>query len=492
MDDILVIKRGKRAQLFNKEKLLNSMRKAFHGCKQSVTDEQLEEVYQDLTITTGMRTEAIQCQIEKSLMKHGYYDPAKFFIIWRHINYNQNYLSSKVKFIKDYLGSLNAATGSKYDPNANVTEKNLATLNGELFKGEIIRLNRFKLYHKIKELYGEHLADEYIRMLEKHLLYKHDESSIYPYCVAISMYPYLLNGLQGLGGLSARPQNLDSYCGTFVNLVFAVSSMFVGAVATGEYLMYFNYFAEKDLGKEYYKYHDEFRFIGWKFAEILRQTNIPFKELNTVKKLQEAQFESEYLNQLRDEILKDSTRSLTKEELEDWNNHNSKSYSGYELKVGDGTRTIKAYLSQKFQQVVYSLNQPAAARNFQSTFWNISYFDRYYFDGLFRDFRFPDGTEPCWESLSWLQRYHMKWFNKERTKSVLTFPVETMAMLTDGNDLKDEIYADFTAEMYSEGHSFFTYLSDNPDSLSSCCRLRNEVTDNEFSLRIGSCYSNVA
>ena len=73
----------------------------------------------------------------------------------------------------------------------------------------------------------------------------------------------------------------------------------------------------------------------------------------------------------------------------------------------------------------------------------------------------------------------MKWFNKEREKYVLTFPVETMAMLTDGTDIVDKEYADFTSEMWAEGHSFFCYLSDSPDSLSSCCRLRNSLKDAE-------------
>ena len=72
----------------------------------------------------------------------------------------------------------------------------------------------------------------------------------------------------------------------------------------------------------------------------------------------------------------------------------------------------------------------------------------------------------------------MQWFNKEREKYVLTFPVETMALLTNGaDDFADKEYADFTAQMWADGHSFFCYLSDSPDSLSSCCRLRNSLKD---------------
>ena len=60
-----------------------------------------------------------------------------------------------------------------------------------------------------------------------------------------------------------------------------------------------------------------------------------------------------------------------------------------------------------------------------------------------------------------------------------------MALLTDGNDVIDKAYKDLTTEMYAEGHSFFTYLSDNPDSLASCCRLRNQITENVFSFTNG-------
>ena len=149
-------------------------------------------------------------------------------------------------------------------------------------------------------------------------------------------------------------------------------------------------------------------------------------------------------------------------------------------------RTIDKIITDCFEQIVYSINQPTGARNFQSVFWNISYYDKYYFDSIFGEFRFPDGSRPSWPALDWLQRRFMKWFNQERTKAVLTFPVETMALLSKDGDVMDTAYADFTSEMYAEGHSFFTYMSDNADSLASCCRLRNEIQDNGFSYTLGA------
>lgn len=320
----------------------------------------------------------------------------------------------KIKYINKYRTAQNAATGSQFDANANVENKNVTTLAGELSKEDFIGINRLLMCDKLTEMYGKDLANEYLRQLEAHEIYKHDETSIYPYCVSITMYPFLFNGLKGIGGKSVAPKHLQSFCGSFINLVFAIASQFAGAVATPEFLTYMDYFIRKEYGDDYYKNPD-------KVVEI---------SLNP--------------------------------------------------------RTIDKVITEYFQQVTYSLNQPAAARNFQSVFWNIGYFDESYFHGIFKDFVFPDGTEPIWESVNWLQKRYMKWFNAERLKSELTFPVESMSLLNDGDDFVDQDAFDFTAEMYAEGHSFFTYTSDSVDSLSSCCRLRNEIQENEFSYTLGA------
>lgn len=155
---------------------------------------------------------------------------------------------------------------------------------------------------------------------------------------------------------------------------------------------------------------------------------------------------------------------------------------------GRNPETIGDVIDGYFNQVVYSMNQPAAARGSQSVFWNVAYFDSCYFHQLFDGFVFPDGSDLSshWDSVSWLQKRFMKWFNKERTKNLLTFPVETVSLLNDGNDFVDKEWADFVAEMYAEGHSFFTYTSDSVDSLASCCRLRNGIQDNTFSYTLGA------
>lgn len=396
---MLVVKRNKTVQPFDWGKIDLAITKAFHAVNEPIDMDILSDVKDELYFNNIISVEEIQDQIEKALMACDYYNVAKAFILYRQKQAELRTLTNKKQFIRDYAKASNAATGSKYDSNANVTEKNIVTLNGELFKGDIIKVNRTILTDKIREMYGEDLAKEYIRQLESHELYKHDETSIMPYCVAITMYPFLLEGLQPIGGLSAKPKNLDSFCGMFVNLVFAISSQFAGAVATGEFLMYFDYFARKEWGDDYWKREDAIVSLGKEGMEVFNKMGDCI-DLYSNEGIESASKRYQSVDQFMRKV-----RSGENE---------------------DGTRTISRLIEQKFQQIVYSINQPAAARNFQSVFWNISYFDKYYFEGLFGEFVFPDGSKPQWDSLNWLQKKFMSWFNEERTKCILTFPWNSM------------------------------------------------------------------
>ena len=414
ISEIRIVKRDGSKEPFSIEKIKYAVRKAFLSVGSYATDEDLAGVLSRVHVADGMSVEEIQNQVEVALMAERYYTVAKNYMLYRQKHSEDREDREKLNFLVSYCDASNAASGSKYDANANVEKKNIATLIGELPKSNFIRLNRRLLTDRLKELYGKEFSDKYLHLLTNHFIYKNDETSMANYCASITMYPWLLNGTMSVGGNSKAPTNLKSFCGGFVNMVFIVSSMLSGACATPEFLMYMNYFIEKEYGEDYYKRADEIVDLS-------------------VKK-----------------------------------------------------RTIKKVVEDCFQQVVYSINQPSGARNFQAVFWNISYYDKYYFQSIFGEFYFPDGSQPHWESLSWLQKAFMKWFNKERTKAVLTFPVETMALRTENGDVIDEDWGNFTAEMYSEGHSFFTYISDNADSLASRCRLRNEIQDNGFSYTLGA------
>ena len=172
--------------------------------------------------------------------------------------------------------------------------------------------------------------------------------------------------------------------------------------------------------------------------------------------------------------------------VKDWGeDYHNKLEDFVDTEVCLNRKTIKEKIYQYFQNIVYSWNQPAGNRGFQSPFINISYYDSNYWHALFNDFRFPNGSPSSWERVSVLQKLFMQWFNRERTKTLLTFPVESMSLLSDGKDIIDQDYKQFTAQMLSEGHSFFIYLSKNPNALASCCRLSNEIEENVFSFTTG-------
>lgn len=409
-----ITKRDGGKDRFSMDKIMNAIIKAFDSVNEPIDLGNVSKLISRLNIYNNIKVEDIQNQVEEALMAEGFFKVAKSFMLYRQQHTEDRETLERLKFLTDYMQASNAATGSKYDANANVEHKNIATLIGELPKSSFIRLNRKLLTDRIKKMYGKELSDEYIDKLTHHFIYKNDETSLANYCASITMYPWLVGGTSSIGGNSTAPTNLKSFCGGFINMVFMVSSMLSGACATPEFLMYMNYFVGLEFGQDYYKRADEVVDLSLK------------------------------------------------------------------------KRTIDKVITDSFEQIVYSLNQPTGARNYQAVFWNISYYDRYYFDSLFGNFYFPDGSQPDWDGLSWLQKRFMKWFNEERTKTVLTFPVETMAMLTENGECKDKEWGEFAAEMYSEGHSFFTYLSDNADSLSSCCRLRNEIQDNGFSYTLGA------
>lgn len=415
-----VIKRNGSIENFSICKVSSAVKKAFKSCNKEMP-KGLRQILLHTFTTNGdtIGIEEIQNKVEEILMNNKFFDVAKNFILYRERHKNiRDFVRRKEEFINNYKKSSNTANAT-VDDNSNVSYKNIGILNAEIHKEDNIEISRGMITNKLKELFPELDHKSYINDLNHHIIYKHDESSfagaISPYCVSISMYPFLLNGIKGIGGLSAAPKNLDSFCGMYINLIFATSAMYAGAVATSEFFVYFDYFARKEWGDDYYKNPD--------------------KAIS--------------INSLRE-------------------------------------KTIKSQIHQYFQQVIYSINQPAAARGMQSAFVNFSYFDKPFFEGMFGNFYFPDGSQPIWESLSWLQRDFMQWFNAERLRTMMTFPVESFALVFKDGEFIDKDSAEFVAEEYARGHSFFTYISDTIDSLSSCCRLRSKVQTKEFSFTNGN------
>lgn len=413
-----VVKRDGNIEEFNVDKIISAVEKAFKSCNKKMPQylyDMLGALFGTLEGDT-IGIEEIQNKVEDVLMNDKHFDVAKAYIIYRNKHEESRFIRERINYMTNYADSDdNAASSSETDPNANVTQKNVANLDGEVYKTKNRIIQRQRMKDKLNALYPE-VAKQYEKDLNHHIIYTHDEASVPTlkfYCQADSLYPLMVEGVGNIDGVTPTPPNdLQSFSGQITNLTFLLSSQCKGAVAFGEYFIALNYYIIAEFGDKWYE------------------------KLDCVV-----------------------TNSHCKVQ-----------------------RTVRDFIEKAFKQFIYGINQPAGNRSYQSPFTNISYYDHTYFSSLFGEFYYPDGTKPQWEAVDCLQRLFMKFFNKLRTKQILTFPVETMAMVYDPktNDIIDKGYKDFTAEMYAEGHSFFTYISDSADSLASCCRLRNELAENTF------------
>ncbi len=641
------------------------------------------------------------------------------------LNLTTEQLKSLDDFVKEYIQAENAAIGSRYDANANVINKNVITLIGEMVKPLFIQYNRYTRYQQMVKDFGIELADEYIKDIENARIYQHDESHYLPYCLSISLFPFLQNGSKCIGGITERPKHLSSFCGGLINLMNQVAAQVAGAVAIPSLLVCFDFFSRKDYGENYLETHEneikqELQHLiyylnepcsgrsgqcvradttqlwtpsGFKYLHELKVGDECYVwkngkyEIEKIKKLNIYDYNDELLQfsgknyqqtvtpnhrivykkdnidiieiteahnmfghskismpvcanidredyPISDDLLILSTYALTYgniEVLNDYTHYNAmsaltyyvsknrKSYQaiinslntlqitysiksvkksignyddvvaisltptqskeilsiinntkkqvpdlflklssrqaniiikhwsmsgGQELKTTprllqcdnheiadkvqqicllggmgssiierqgiDPKKTIYVYIfSQKFKRVseynkvfyhgkVWCPTTDAGVVIFReenktpyisgnSIFWNVSIFDKLYLEGMYGNFVYPaDSSKVNIDSVMKLQKFFLTWFNKEREKSLLTFPVITCAMVYDKQkQVIDKEFKKMVCEELSQGNGFFVYLSDSVDSLSSCCRLRNE-TKNEFSFTLGN------
>ena len=411
---MIVIKRSGEKQQFDINKIYLAVSKAFKSVQQEVPEYLKSTIHALFSGIDVIGVEEIQDRVEQLLMHDNHYRAAKSYILYREKHKEARFIKERLDYMDKYSQSdSNAASASETDANANVTQKNVANLESEVYKTTNRVIQRQRMKDKLYELYPE-VAKQYEEDLNHHIIYTHDEATtpvVKQYCMAVSLYPLMIEGVGNIDGVTPGPPNdLQSFSGQITNLAFLLASQCKGAVAFGEYFIVLNYYVRMEFGNHWY--------------------NI----LNTPAS-------SDICN----------------------------------IK-----RTVKDSIIKAFKQFVWGINQPAQNRAYQSPFTNISYYDKTYYDSLFKDFYYPDGTQPTWKEIDILQRMFMKWFNQLRLKQVLAFPVETFAMVHDGKDIVDKEYKNLCAEMYSEGHSFFTYISDSADSLASCCRLRNELAENTF------------
>ena len=418
---MIVIKRDGNKEKFNIHKIESAVERAYKSTGKDVPEYVLHLIDSIFSVLDGdvIGVEEIQDKVEDILMNEKEFKVAKSYILYREKHKQARFIRERIDYMDKYSQSNdNAATSSETDANANVTMKNVANLEGEVYKITNRIIQRQRMKEKLHELFPE-VANQYKKDLDSHIIYVHDEASspaLKPYCMAASLYPLMLEGTGNIDGVTPTPPNdIQSFSGQVTNLVFLLSSQVKGAVALGEYIIALNYYVIKEFGPKW-----------------------------------------------RDNL------------------HNNIS-----TEVTIKPRTIEDAIKKGMKQFIYGINQPAGNRSYNSPFSNISYYDKTYFNALFGEFYYPDGTQPKWEDVDILQRIFMKLHRELRLIKPLTFPVTTMALVHNGKDIIDQEYKNLCAEEWEKGGSFFCFLSDNPSALASCCRVLNEIQDNTFSSTTG-------
>lgn len=417
-------KKGGKSLLeeFDLNKIINAVKKAYASQGKEPDDAVLKELeyipsYHEGASSVGVET--IQAEVEKILMDLAPYDVAKAYIIYKAKHDESRLIKSRIDYMEGYSNSKdNASSSSETDPNSNVSSKNVANLEGEVYKSTNRIIQRQRMKYMLYRIFPE-VAKQYEIDLEHHIIYTHDEAStpvLKPYCMAVTLYPLMLEGVGNIDGVTpTEPNDIQSFSGQITNLAFLLSSQCKGAVAFGDYFIALNYYVVKEFGPKWYEKLD---------CKVT------------------------------------SPHCLI-------------------------SRTIRNAIEKGMKQFIWGVNQPAGNRSYNSPFTNISWYDKYYFESLFGDFYYPDGTQPEWKAIDTLQRMSMKLMRDIRLIKPITFPVTTMALVHNNKEFLDRDYKELCAEEWSKGGSFFCYNSDNPTSLASCCRVLNEMSDNTFSSTTG-------
>ena len=419
---MFIIKRSGKKEQFNPNKIKKAIKAAFNSIGYTVDDDVYDELVNSVKVWDEISIEDIQDQVIETLRNFDYNEVADCYQTYRLEHKQARFIRERIDYMNDYANSSNnASTSSETDANANVTMKNVANLEGEVYKVTNRRIQRQRMKDKLNELFPEDddLGKQYIKDLENWIIYTHDEASspvLKPYCMAATLYPLMTEGVGVIDGVTpSAPNDIQSFSGQVTNLTFLLSASAKGAIALGDYFIALNYYVIQEFGPEWYNKLD--------------------------------------VNTTTEHCLK--------------------------------PMTIKRAVRKGMKQFIYGVNQPAGNRSYNSPFSNVSFYDKTYFTSIFDNFYYPDGTQPKWEAIDTLQRIFMELHRELRLIKPLTFPVTTFAMVHDGNDVIDKEYKQLCAEEWAKGGSFFCYLSNNPSALASCCRVLNEMQENTFSSTTG-------
>ena len=260
---MVIIKRDGTKEEFNADKIFNALTKAFEACGYTSVENVIRDMVSEMRFWDNITVEEIQDEVEETLYNYEYFDVARAYSIYREEHKKARFIRSRLNYMDTYKDSdVNASTSSETDANANVASKNVANLEGEVYKVTNRIIQRQRMKDELNKLYpGQELGRQYIKDLENYIIYTHDEAStpvLKPYCKAVTLYPLMLEGVGNIDGVTpSAPNDIQSFSGQVTNAVFLFSSQCKGAVALGDYFIALNYYVIQEFGPVWYDKVDE-------------------------------------------------------------------------------------------------------------------------------------------------------------------------------------------------------------------------------------------
>ena len=191
-----------------------------------------------------------------------------------------NYTDFIDNFTKDNVAD------TTIDPNANVGNKDIVTLNSEKGKSHDKLFCFNKIFYEMQKKYGIQAARDWLEAEWSGAFYLNNSSTSTqkPYCFSYSLERLATEGLFFLENYNNQPpQHLDSFNQMVVEYVSYVSARSSGACGLGDYLYWSFYFWYKDkmAGKFWQKINGEFvdcseREMRQEFQRIIYRLNQPF------------------------------------------------------------------------------------------------------------------------------------------------------------------------------------------------------------------------
>lgn len=253
-----VIKRNGKKEQFNSEKIRNAVKAAFNSIGYSVDNDVYDEIVNSIGVWDEMSIEDVQDQVIETLRNLDYDEVADCYQTYRLEHKQARFIRERIDYMNKYTNSdTNASTSSETDANANVTMKNVANLEGEVYKVTNRRIQRQRMKDKLNEMFpNDNLGKKYIKDLEDWIIYTHDEASspvLKPYCMAASLFPLMVEGVGQIDGVTpSAPNDIQSFSGQVTNLTFLLSANAKGAVALGDYFIALNYYVIAEFGPNWY------------------------------------------------------------------------------------------------------------------------------------------------------------------------------------------------------------------------------------------------